>query len=145
MFTRNRSCRASFNSGFNPHEIDAELFALYVPTDANARLTRVPVTHFALNRGMTIPKWSRFFEGAARARFIHTHNRTYMVVTPADRSRYPVSQTLYEKAGVTRRGPILIFQRAANSRLLVNMNPSGEWARDFIFDKLSDVYADHED
>ena len=111
---------------------------MYVPTGSRARLTRVPVTHFALNQGFTIPNWSRFFEGAARARFIYTRLRVYMVFTPADRSRYDVSETLSERSGVSRRGPMLIFQRAANSRLLVNMNPNGEWARDLIFDELGE-------
>lgn len=85
-----------------------------------------------------MPNWSRFIAGAVSTRGIRTKHATYVVYTPADLTGYPVSETLFEESDLLRRGPMVVFQQARRSHLLVNMNPSHFRARRLIFEKLAE-------
>ncbi|KZV64808.1 hypothetical protein PENSPDRAFT_668831 [Peniophora sp. CONT] len=131
--------------GFNQREHNAVILALYIPTDGDARVTRVPVTHFSVNQGLTVPKWTRFMDGAVTTRTIHTENNTYLVFTPTNISGYDISEALYEETGIRRRGPILVFQRSKRNRLLVGLRPYDDEAKQEIYEKLGSLFGTLDD
>lgn len=102
-------------------QVNAHVLALYIPVVGRIRFTRVPVTHVAINSGVSIPAWGQFFDGAARSRTVHAEGATYYVLEPEDRSQYTISGPILEATGRRRRGPVLVFRRGVRSRLVVNM------------------------
>lgn len=113
-----------------------DLLALYIPATGRARFTRVPVTHVAINGGLSVPAWGRFFEGSARTwEIVEWEGVNYIVVTPDDRSVFPINRALLDAIGWRRRGPMLVFRRGMRSQMLVNMR-TDSMAKDDTFDAL---------